>query len=60
MMASQLSDDDDFSDGESYNPGLYTSLNQIQNSALKYLNYTTDYVRNWGIDEAYRETYQNW
>jgi hypothetical protein len=59
-MDTQFSDYDGFSDGEYSNPGLHTGLKNIPNSTLKYLNYTTSYVRNWGIDEAFRETYQNW
>ncbi|KAH7090748.1 hypothetical protein FB567DRAFT_546909 [Paraphoma chrysanthemicola] len=59
-MEDSFSDYDDFSDGEGYNPGLYSDLWQIRNSTLKYLNYTTDYVRGWGLEEAFREIYQNW
>jgi hypothetical protein len=54
------SDCDDYSDGEGVHPGLYTDLSHIPNSTLKYLNYTLNYVGNWGLDEALRETYQNW
>ncbi|KAH7075389.1 hypothetical protein BKA63DRAFT_511401 [Paraphoma chrysanthemicola] len=59
-MDDPFSDYDDFSDGEGYNPGLCSDLSQIRNSTLKYLNYTTDYVRGWGLEEAFREIYQNW
>jgi hypothetical protein len=59
-MANHLSDYEDFSGEECHNLGLETNFTSIGTSALKYLNYTTGYVRNWGIDEAFRETYQNW
>lgn len=55
------SDGSDYPINDGYNfPGLDADLEDIQNSTLKYLNYTTDYVRHWGLDEGFRETYQNW
>jgi hypothetical protein len=59
-MATHPSDDEESSDEEYGNIGLDADLASIGNSTLKYLNYTKNYVRNWGIDEAFRETYQNW
>lgn len=53
------SESDDFSDYEDYRLDLDANLCDIKKSALKYLNYTTDYVRKWNIDEGFRETYQN-
>jgi hypothetical protein len=44
----------------SQNLGLDATLAQINVSALKWLNYTKNYLRKWGTDEAFRETYQNW
>jgi hypothetical protein len=54
------SDFDGFSDDDGTQPGLYSDLSHIATSTLKYLNYTTDYVWDWKIEEAFRETYQNW
>lgn len=55
-MATHPSDDEDPSGDDYDNIGLEASLASIGNSTLKYLNYTKNYVRNWGIDEAFRET----
>jgi hypothetical protein len=60
----QNSDYDDFSGAEGLgpglNPGLNVTLKDLPNSTLKFLNYATSYVRKWRLDEAFRETYQNW
>lgn len=39
---------------------LDVNLSSITNSTLKYLNYSDEYIPNWGLDEAFRELYQNW
>jgi hypothetical protein len=59
-MDDRASDYDDFSDDEGTILDINTELQHIGKSTLKYLNYTTSYVRTWGLDEAFRESYQNW
>jgi len=51
---------DDFDDVKSTQHGADSDLSQIGKSTLKYLNYTKNYVKGWGLKEAFRETYQNW
>jgi hypothetical protein len=59
-MDDQDSDYEDVADYDGTTIDLDASLDHIRKSTLKYLNYTTEYVRNWGLDEGFRESYQNW
>lgn len=46
---------------DDYIPSIFEDgdLAAVHKTATKYLNYTNDYVPQWGASEAFRETYQN-
>ena len=57
---SDSSDSREEDDEDDLRPSLDIDLAHIQKSITKYLNLTNSYVRSWGCEEAFRETYQNW